>query len=211
MAIQIIVADGQEVIRAGLVHLFRGSTLNVVATACSVRNLLQQVNTHQPACVLTDIFLRGDDGLKAIQKIQDKCPTTRVAVLTAHDNPTYVARAHAWGAADYLLKGLLRRQLIEAVTHVCQGQSPTTQGLLKPMQETLHEKHINGVPTSIPLTLRESQVLRHLGFGLSNREIGYTMLISVETVKEHVQNVLRKLNLHDRTQAAVWAVRKGII
>jgi len=211
MAIQIVVADGHEVIRAGLVGLFRGSSVEVVATASNARGVLQHVNAHQPACVLTDVFLCDDDGLTTIHRIRAKSPATHVVVFSAHDNPTYVARAHAWGAADYLLKGLGRRQLIEAVSQVVNGSAPTSLGLLEPVQTALRQKHINGVATDVPLTLRESQILRHLGYGLSNREIGYSMTISVETVKEHVQNVLRKLNLSDRTQAAVWAVRKGII
>ena len=211
MAIHIVVADGHEVIRAGLVSIFRGSPFEVIASAYSPYGLLRQVIAHQPPCVLTDVFLRDDDGLTGIKKIRAKCPSTRVVVLSAYDNPTYVARSRAWGASDYILKGLGRRQLIDVVSQVVSGKAPTSLGLMGNVQAALTQKHINSVKLDVPLTLRESQALRHLGFGLSNREIGFSMSISVETVKEHIQNVLRKLDLKDRTQAAVWAVRKRII
>ncbi len=211
MTIPIIVADGHEVVRAGLVSLFCNSDFEVVTTAHSARGLLQQVSTHQPVCVMTDVFLGNDDGLKVIGQILAKSPTTKVVIFSAYDNPTYVARSHAWGAAEYLLKSLGQRQLIDALLQVVDGNSPTNMGLLANVQSSLKQNHINDVKLDIPLTLRESQVLRHLGYGLSNREIGFSMSISVETVKEHVQNVLRKLNFNDRTQVAVWAVRKKFI
>ena len=88
--------------------------------------------------------------------------------------------------------------------------APTSVGLMRKSRDTLESQYIDGGPSGIYLTLRESQALRYLSFGLSNREIGLSMRIMVETVKDHIQNVLRKLRLHDRTQAAVWSVRNGI-
>ena len=211
MPVKVVIADQQEVVRTGLVSIFNDSPIEVVGETVSARGLLQQIGKHKPDLVLMDILLRDGDGLKVIERIRCKWPETRVVVFSTYDNPTYIARSYAWGAADYLLKRFSRAELIVAITQVAEGKAPTKVGVMREVASAMCSSRLNGGPFDVPLTLRETQVLRHLGFGLSNREIGLSIDISVETVKEHVQNVLRKLGLHDRTQAAVWAVRNGIV
>ena len=211
MPVNLVVADEQEVVRTGLVSLFRGSPIHIVGETSHGRGLLQQIEKQRPDVVLTDVLLQDGDGLKVIEEIHALRPEIRVVVLSIYDNPTYVARSCAWGACEYLLKRFRRRELIKAITQVADGRAPTRLGLMWDVATAMHSPHVNGQRIEAPLTLREIQVLRHLGFGLSNREIGRSIDISVETVKEHVQNLLRKMGLNDRTQAAVWAVRKGVV
>jgi DNA-binding NarL/FixJ family response regulator len=131
-------------------------------------------------------------------------------MLSTYDNPTYVARAVALGASDYVLKGSSRQELISAVTGAAHGESPSKVGELRRVAGAMATRQNTG-DEDVPLTNRETQVLRHMALGLSNKEIGRSLTISIETVKEHVQNILRKIAVSDRTQAAVWAVRKGLV
>ena len=130
-------------------------------------------------------------------------------MLTSFDNPTYIARAVASGAHDYIFKGSSREELLESITGAASGQLPVRAGELRRVATTMANRVVTPDP-DVPLTQREMQVLRHVALGLSNKEIAQSLTISVETVKEHVQNILRKLAVSDRTQAAVWAVRRGL-
>ena len=131
-------------------------------------------------------------------------------MLSTYDNPTYIARSLALGASDYVLKGSPREQIVGALENAVRGEAPNQDSAASSIKASM-EKREPPEDKSIPLTKREMQVLRHLALGLSNREIGQSLGISVETVKEHVQNVLRKLKVSDRTQAAVWAVKQGLV
>ena len=130
-------------------------------------------------------------------------------MLSTYDNPTYVARAVALRTSDYVLKGSSRQELISTITAAADGKSPSQHGELQRIAGAM-SKNGDALSDEVPLTNRETQVLRHVALGLSNKEIGRSLGISIETVKEHVQNILRKIAVTDRTQAAVWAVRKGM-
>jgi DNA-binding NarL/FixJ family response regulator len=133
-----------------------------------------------------------------------------VVMLSSYDNPTYIARSVALGAADFLLKGSARDILVEAISRAAGKQGPPANSLLHQVKDAMSKRR-DMADENVPLTNRELQVLRHVALGLSNREIGRSLDISVETVKEHVQNILRKIDVTDRTQAAVWAVRRGLV
>ena len=143
-------------------------------------------------------------------KLRQKVPNSKVVMLSTYDHPTYIARVVALGASDYVLKGSTRKAIIDAILAAAAGQSPSHAGELHRMARTMSSRQLLD-DDQIQLTPRETQVLRHLALGLSNKEVGRSMKISVETVKEHVQNILRKLQMTDRTQAAVWAVRKKLL
>ena len=117
--------------------------------------------------------------------------------------------AVALGASDYVLKGSTRKVIVDVILATAAGQSPSSGGELHSVARMMNTREVFD-DDQAQLTGRETQVLRHLALGLSNAEIGLSLKISVETVKEHVQNVLRKLAVKDRTQAAVWAVHKGL-
>jgi DNA-binding NarL/FixJ family response regulator len=204
------VADDHEVVRSGLVSLFADSDVKVVAEAADGKEAVKMAVKHKPDVVLLDIRMPDNDGLEALEKIHKEVPETRVVMLSTYDNPTYVARAVALGASDYVLKGSNRRQLIATITAAAEGKCPSEGGELHRVADAM-SKNPTAPAEQVPLTQRETQVLRHVALGLSNKEIGRSLSISIETVKEHVQNILRKISVTDRTQAAVWAVRKGLV
>lgn len=210
MSISIIVADDHEVVRTGLASLLKDSEIEIVSEASDGDQAVDQTLKHSPDVVLMDIRMAETDGLSALERIRKESPQTPVVMLSTYDNPTYVARSVALGASDYVLKGSPREELLTAIRRAASGESPSSDSILKRVKEAM-ERRQEPVDEDIPLTNREMQVLRHVALGLSNREIGQSLGISVETVKEHVQNILRKVQVTDRTQAAVWAVRKGLV
>lgn len=209
-SVRVVVADDHEVVRCGLVNLLDGTDVKIVAEASSGEAAVRLAMKHKPDVILLDIRMApGNDGLKALEKIRNDAPTVRCIMLTSFDNPTYIARAVASGAHDYILKGCSREELLESITGAASGQLPLRAGELRRVATTMANRVVTPDP-DVPLTQREMQVLRHVALGLSNKEIAQSLTISVETVKEHVQNILRKLAVSDRTQAAVWAVRRGL-
>ncbi|HEY1602586.1 MAG TPA: response regulator transcription factor [Pirellulales bacterium] len=212
MTVRLLIADDHEVVRQGLASLLAGTDVEIVAEASSPADAVAQALRHKPDVALLDIRMMdgGDDGLTALEKIHKDQPETRVVMLSAFDNPTYIARAHALGASDYLLKGCTREQLLETIHAVTAQDGGPSHGELSKVADTMATRQ-KTEDDEASLTQRETQVLRHLALGLSNKEIAKSLAISVETVKEHVQHVLRKIGVNDRTQAAVYAVRKGIV
>ena len=210
MSIRILVCDDHEVIRTGLASLLAGTDIEIVGEAANGKDALQLAQKEKPDVILLDIRMPDTDGLATLEKLRAKVPESKVVMLSTYDNPTYVARAVALGAADYALKGSPRDDLIATITAAAAGESPSPRGELKKVASTMKIRQLID-DDDVPLTQRETQVLRHVALGLSNKEIGKSLEISVETVKEHVQNILRKIAVSDRTQAAVWAVRKGLV
>ena len=210
MTIRLLVCDDHEVIRTGLVSLLAGTDIEIVGQAASGKEALQLAETIKPDVILLDIRMPDEDGLATLDKLRSKVPGSRVVMLSTYDNPTYIARAVALGASDYLLKGSSREDIITTITAAADGESPSRSGEFLRISGAMQIRQLID-DDDVSLTQRETQVLRHVALGLSNREIGRSLEISVETVKEHVQNILRKLAVSDRTQAAVWAVRKGLV
>jgi DNA-binding NarL/FixJ family response regulator len=210
MSIRLLIADDHEVIRVGLASLLAGTDIEIVAQAANGKQCLKLAEQHKPDVVLLDVRMPDTDGLETLEKLRQKAPSTKVVMLSTHDNPTYIARAVTLGACDYVLKGSTRKALVDAIQAAAAGESPSRTGALQRMAATMSSREVVK-DEQVQLTPRETQILRHLALGLSNKEIGRSLEISIETVKEHVQNVLRKLGVKDRTQAAVWAVQKGLV
>jgi len=210
MPIRLLVCDDHEVIRTGLASLMAGSGIEIIAEAASGKEAVEKAEKHRPDVILLDIRMPDMDGLATLEKLRAKMPDCRVVMLSTYDNPTYIARAVALGACDYVLKGSTRESIIATITAAAQGESPSRSGELRRVAGAMKIRQVLD-DDEVPLTQRETQVLRHVALGLSNKEIGRSLEISVETVKEHVQNILRKIAVSDRTQAAVWAVRRGLV
>ncbi len=210
MSIRLLIADDHEVIRTGLASLLAGSDIEIVAEAATGKETVKQTQQHKPDVVLLDIRMPDGDGLATLEKLRAKDPDVSVVMLSTYDNPTYIARAVALGAQDYVLKGSSREAMIATIEAAAKGESPSRSGELRRIAAAMKLRQVVD-DDEVPLTQRETQVLRHVALGLSNKEIGRSLEISVETVKEHVQNILRKIAVSDRTQAAVWAVRKGLV
>ena len=210
MSVKVVIADDHEVVRRGLVSLLAGSEVKILGEAANGDEAVKLTKKLKPDVVLLDIRMPVKDGLSTLERIRAEAPGVRVVMLSTFDNPTYVARAVAAGAHDYILKGSSRAEIISSITGAAAGQLPARAGELRRVATTMANRVATPDP-DIPLTQRETQVLRHMALGLSNKEIAQSLTISVETVKEHVQNILRKIAVGDRTQAAVWAVRRGLV
>ncbi len=210
MSIRLLICDDHEVIRTGLASLLAGTEIEIIGEAANGKDALRLAQKDLPDVILLDIRMPDGDGLSTLEKLRAKVPESKVVMLSTYDNPTYIARAVALGASDYVLKGSSRDDMIATITAAAAGESPSRSGELKKIAGAMKVRQVID-DDDVPLTQRETQVLRHVALGLSNKEIGKSLEISVETVKEHVQNILRKIAVSDRTQAAVWAVRKGLV
>ncbi len=210
MSIKLLIADDHEVVRSGLKTLLAGTDIKIVAEASTGEQAVRLALKHEPDVVLMDIRMPEGDGLNALGRIKLDRPNMPILMLSTYDNPTYVARAVALGACGFLLKGATREKLIEAIHTAATGQSAWTREELRRVTGALATPRLTA-DVEVPLTQRESEVLRQLAYGLTNKEIALALHISYETVKEHVQHILRKIGVSDRTQAAVWAVRKGLV
>ncbi|WP_197168948.1 response regulator transcription factor [Novipirellula galeiformis] len=212
MSQKLLVVDDHEAVRCGLEYLFNGeSTSFDVSTSISV-DAFELLSQQSFAAVIIDIRMPEMDGLELLEKIRQSESDVPVVVLSGYDNPTYIARAAALGANDYVLKNTERQGVIDAVLRAIHSQGAVPEGRFHQIREKmLNQVDLTQFACDWPLTNRESQVLLHIALGLSNKEIAKSLMISVETVKEHVQNILRKLGANDRTDAAVKAVRVGFI
>lgn len=210
MTIKVLVVDDHELVHLGLERMFDGTNIKIAAQARSADEALSLTQSKKPDLVLLDIRMPDGDGLNVLGRIKLDCPEIPVLVFSAYDNPTYIARSVALGAAGYVLKGSDRADLLGAIETVARGEDVWRRDELRRVTGALATPRLNA-DVEVPLTQRESQVLRHLASGLTNKEIAAALNISYETVKEHVQHVLRKIGVSDRTQAAVWAVRKGLV
>ena len=213
MSIKVLIADDSALTRCGLAVALSGSDVEVVGEASNGEQAVERALDLKPDVVVMEIRMPIRDGLWALEQLTAKLPESRVVIYSVYDHPSYVAQAIALGAKNYLSKrcGILdlRKSVCQAVT----SERPNGASLLAPIADMIFDTSVPASPPDddLPLTKREHQILRLISLGLNNRLIATCLKISVETVKEHVQNVLRKLGLRDRTEAAVFAVRRGVI
>ncbi len=208
--LKLLIADDHEVVRSGLKVLLADTDVEIVAEVGTGEEAVKYAMENDPDVVLLDIRMPKGDGLTALGRIKLEKPDMPVLMLSTFDNPTYIARSVALGASGYLLKGCTREQLLSAIRMAASGESAWTRDELRRVTGALATPRL-AADVEVPLTQRESEVLRQLAFGLTNKEIAQALHISYETVKEHVQHILRKIGVSDRTQAAVWAVRKQLV
>ena len=208
--IRLLIADDHEAVRLGVKSLLEGTDIRVVGEATTGTAAVKFVAEKEVDIVLMDIRMPDGDGLTALGRIRLDKPDLPILLFSAYDNPAYIARAVAMGASGSLMKSCTRDELIGAIHAAIAGENIWTQEELRRVSSSLRTPRVNG-DLEISLSEREGEVLRQMAFGLTNKQIAQTMHISYETVKEHVQHILRKLGLTDRTQAAVWAVRQDIV
>jgi len=210
MAIDVLIADDHEVVRAGLRTLLQDTDIRIVAEASGGDAALKLAKKHKPNLVLLDVRMPDGNGLDCLARIKLDLPETPVVMFSSFDNPTYMARAVALGAAGYISKSASRNELIEAMRTAASGETIWSRDELRRVTGALAVPRA-GSEQEVSLTKREGEVLKQLAFGLTNKEIAQSLGISYETVKEHVQHILRKIGVSDRTQAAVWAVRRKLV
>ena len=210
MSIRLLIADDHAVVRAGLRSMVAGSEIEIIAEALDGAQAFALAIERRPDVVLLDVRMPDTDGISCLGRLKIELPDLPVLMFSAYDNPTYIARTVALGAAGYLIKTVGQQQIVEAIRRVATGEPIWTREELRRVTGALSTPRA-AIDLEVPLTKRESEVLKQLALGLSNKEIAQALTISYETVKEHVQHILRKVGVTDRTQAAVWAVRKGLV
>jgi DNA-binding NarL/FixJ family response regulator len=208
--IRILIADDHEVVRCGLKTLLADSDIEIIAEVSTGAAAVKFAIENDIDVALLDIRMPDGDGLTALGRIKLDKPELPILMLSTFDNPTYIARSVALGASGYLLKGCTRDDMIKCIQKAAAGESAWTRDELRRVTGALATPRL-AADVEVPLTQRESEVLRQLAYGLTNKEIAQALHISYETVKEHVQHILRKIGVSDRTQAAVWAVRKELV
>lgn len=209
MSIRLLIADDHAVVRAGITCLLSGSELEVVAQADNGSTAIELARQHQPDLALIAMRLPETDGLACLAKLRIEFPKMPVLMYHERRNLTQLARSVALGAVGSIAKSSSQKELIAALRQGASGESLWSREDLRAVSGPVAGNRLENA-LDISLTKRESEVLKQLAMGLSNKEIAQALSISYETVKEHVQNVLRKLGVADRTQAAIWAVKNGL-
>lgn len=212
--IQVLLVDDQLIIRQGLRSLLEAKPdLQVVGEAENGQQALEQVADLQPNVVLMDIRMPVMDGVTATQFICQQFTETKVLVLTTFDDDEYVFKAMQVGAKGYLLKDTHSEELAQAIRFIHKGYTHMGPGLFEkaiaspasPTQAQISNSSAPMPPEIDALTLREREVLHLIMSGANNREIAESLYISERTVKNHITSILSRLNLRDRTQAALFA------
>jgi NarL family two-component system response regulator LiaR len=211
--IKLLICDDQYVVREGLKAIFEtDKNLQVVGTAADGAEALELIPQLQPDLVLMDLKMPIMNGVQATRHIHQKYPDVKILVLTTYDADEWVFDAIRSGAAGYLLKDTQREALIAAIKDTMAGKTPVDSAVAG----KLFAQVVQGIPgpqsTLIDaLTEREKDILRLLGAGLSNADIAARLYFSEGTVRNYISSILDKLGVADRTQAAVLALRSGLV
>ena len=210
--ITVLIVDDHAVVRQGI-RAFLDAQLDiaVVGEAASGDEAVRQAAETVPDVVLMDLVMPGMDGVEATRRIRRASPRTQVVVLTSYHEDVHIFPAIKAGALSYLLKDVGPKELAAAVRAAARGEA-----VIHPRVATRLMQELRGTRRDVPspfaeLTNRELEVLRLIAEGLSNAKIAARLVISEKTVKGHVSNILSKLHLTDRTQAAVFAWREGVV
>lgn len=215
MTIRILLVDDQRLFREGLRTLLTLSgEVEVVGEASNGQEALTEATRLRPDVVLMDLRMPILDGVAATRRLHEELPESRVIVLTTFDDDEDVFEGLRAGAVGYLLKDVAPDKLLEAIRAAAAGESflqPSVAAKVVAEFARLNAAAPAPHPLVEPLSDRELDILRLLGEGLSNKEIAAQLYIAEGTVKNHVTNILGKLNVRDRTQAAIRAKEMGII
>jgi DNA-binding NarL/FixJ family response regulator len=210
--IRLLLVDDQVLVREGLRSLLEAKPdLEVVGEAENGQQAVAEAIVLLPDVVLMDVRMPIMDGVAATRSLHDQAPQIKVLILTTFGDEEYVTQAMRYGAQGYLLKDTPSEELAEAIRAVQKGYTHFGPGLFEKMIAApvvdVVEAPTSELPEYEELTPREQEVLRLIAAGKSNREIAAALYISERTVKNHVNSILRRLNLRDRTQAAIWATQ----
>jgi DNA-binding NarL/FixJ family response regulator len=202
-AIRVLVVEDHNVVRQGLVALLNlVEDIQVVGEAADGEQAVAQFLSHLPDVTLIDLRLPKLSGVEVIQRVRSETPQARFVVLTTYDGDEDIYRALKGGAKAYLLKGMTSEELITTIREVHEGRSHIPAAIAERLAERMGTED---------LTPRESEVLEQIVSGKSNKEIATELGISEATVKTHINTLLSKLGVEDRTQAATTAIRRGIV
>lgn len=210
--ITILLVDDHEVVRQGVrAYLDALPDLAVVGETGSGEEAAHLAAELAPDVILMDLVMPGIDGIEATRKVKSASPRTQVVVLTSYHQDEHIFPALRAGAISYILKDVKMDDLAKAVRRAAQGEATLNPHVAARVIQEVHGARQAEVNPFTELTEREMEVLRVIADGMSNSEIAEQLVISENTVKGHVSNILSKLHLADRTQAAVYAWREGIV
>jgi NarL family two-component system response regulator LiaR len=208
--IRVLLVEDQAVVREGLAAILSYvSDIEVVGQAKDGIEAVEMLNETHPDVILLDLVMPRQDGLATIPIIKEKLPEAHILVLTSFADNERVYQAIKFGAQGYMLKDATHTQLIQGIRDVALGQATLYPSIaMRVIRELNNPTEL--MYTTEPLTPRELETLRLISSGLSNQEIGQKLFVQESTVAKYVSNILDKLHLANRTQAALYAVRKGI-
>ena len=214
MKIKVLLVDDHTVVLKGLAFfLSTQEDLELVGEANNGKEALVKVGETNPDVILMDLYMPEMDGVEATAYIKKEYPNVKVIVLTSFSDQAHVLPALRAGASGYILKDVEPDQLVEAIRSAYKGNiqlHPEIANALLSQTLPVEEKEEESSIQVDVLTARENEVLQLLAKGMSNKEIASVLVITEKTVKAHVSSILSKLNLSDRTQAALYAVKNGI-
>jgi NarL family two-component system response regulator LiaR len=208
--ITVLVVDDHTVVRRGLVALLNTEPgIRVVGEAANGVEAIAQAAALKPQVILMDLVMPTMDGVEATTRILERQPDAQVLVLTSFGSDAKLFPAVKAGAVGYLLKDTSPEELVKAIRRTAAGESSLNPGVARRLlKELAHEER--PAPQGEPLSPRETDVLRLIAHGLGNDQIGKRLFISEATVRTHVSNILAKLGVANRTQAALYALREGL-
>lgn len=213
MPIKVLLVDDHKIVRQGVrAYLHTLADIQVIAEAESGAAAISAVEQHQPDVVLMDLEMPGElDGIAATRQIRKLRPETQVIVVTSHHQDEYIFPAVRAGAISYLLKDVEPDELAAAIRKAAHGEAVLDSRVASRIVQELQGLRKDDVNPFTELSEREFDVLRLIAAGRSNAEIAETLVIGESTVKTHIGNLLKKLHLEDRTQAAVYAWQQGMM
>ncbi len=205
----VMILNDIKLIRLGVAMMFQDSPLMLVAEAETVAQAREILQTQPLDLLLMEARLANQDILPTLQEFKRDYPQLPVIVFSGHDYPTVLARSNHFGASGFMRMTTDRETMLQMCLRAIRHENLWTSDDLRRVSVS-HALQSSDADHDVPLTKREVQILRLLCRGNSNKEIAAKLEISGETVKEHVQHILRKLKVADRTQAAIWATRLGL-
>lgn len=211
MKIQVMIADDHSLIREGIKQLleFDGS-IEVIEEASNGIECLQKLESVSPDVLLLDINMPEKNGIEVLKELKNRNSKVRVLILTVHNELEYLLKAVDIGVDGYILKDSESSELKKAIQCICKGESYIQASLIPALNNRLANRDIDKDKID-SLTNREMEVLIQVANGMSNKEIATNLKISERTVKNHISNIFKKIDVSDRTQAAVFAIKNNII
>jgi len=207
-----MIVDDHEMVRRGACSYLKAQPdISVVALAASGEEAVQLAQEFIPDVVLMDLVMAGMDGVEATRKVKNLSPRSQIIILTSFHQDEYIFPALQAGAISYLLKDVKATELVEAIRRAARGEATLHPRIAARVIKSFRSLAPEEINPYIALTEREMEVLKLIANGTSNDQIAEQLVISVGTVKGHVSNILSKLHLVDRTQAAVYAWQRGLV
>jgi DNA-binding NarL/FixJ family response regulator len=213
MTIKVLIADDHRLFRQGLIGLMRTreDLVQVIGEASTGLEAVQLAEQLRPDVILMDIYMPEMDGLEAAKKIRSRFPEIAIVMLTSSEKDGHLYESVQIGIAGYLLKSLDAAELFDLLSGVVKGETAMTRAMASKLLKAVANRLADGEKGEQALTERELYVLRLVASGATNSEIADKLSISINTVKSHLKNILEKLQLENRTQAATYALQHGLV